>query len=185
LIPTGMELVELLSPSGMAGMGMVPWSPTPIPASPPREAAPSNRSSQGRKAHVRKGPLAPKYIYALTLILTRSPTPPVHPVPDPYPSSPDSRAAREVRPRDATARGTPARARGSHQQLGGSSLRPGLQATPVSILHRRSPVGLRDSAVRPRAAVTGQPRWRLGTQILAAATRRDMVTWIHLDLNLP
>jgi len=35
LIPTGMELVELLSPSGMAGTGMVPWSPTPIPASRP------------------------------------------------------------------------------------------------------------------------------------------------------
>ena len=69
LIPTGMELVELLSPSGMAGMGMVPWSPTPIPASPPREAAPSNRSSQGRKAHVRKDPLTPKYIYTRKTML--------------------------------------------------------------------------------------------------------------------
>ena len=38
LIPTGKHLVGRLSPSGMAGTGMVAWSPTPIPANPPREA---------------------------------------------------------------------------------------------------------------------------------------------------
>jgi hypothetical protein len=32
LIPTGMKMVGKLSPSGMVGTGMVPWSPTPIPA---------------------------------------------------------------------------------------------------------------------------------------------------------
>ena len=39
LIPMGKYLVGRLSPSGMAGTGMVAWSPTPIPANPPREAA--------------------------------------------------------------------------------------------------------------------------------------------------
>ena len=38
LIPTGKDMVGMLSPLGMAGTGMVAWSPTPIPANPPREA---------------------------------------------------------------------------------------------------------------------------------------------------
>ena len=50
-------------PVGNGGDGDGTLVPDPDPRIPPREAAPSNRSSQGRKAHVRKGPLAPKYIY--------------------------------------------------------------------------------------------------------------------------
>lgn len=38
LSPVGINLVEIVSPSGMAGTGMVPSSPTPIPASPHRYA---------------------------------------------------------------------------------------------------------------------------------------------------
>ena len=44
LIPTGMNLVGKLSPSGIAGTGMVRCAPTPIPADPPREACRGTRS---------------------------------------------------------------------------------------------------------------------------------------------
>lgn len=71
--------VGILSPSGMAGSGMVPLSPSPFPADPPRSAATdASDATHEEKAH--QGPSTGSRIY-IVITLTLS----IHPI---GPSSP-------------------------------------------------------------------------------------------------